>query len=431
MAGIYGLGSLAGGFSGGLMMGQQLHRGAQREQREKEEYERLQGARRASGNTLGNIGTQREDGSTYTEEDAYGDYAKQVAPYDAQASMGARTAGLQMKQLNRNERQANLSESFLQLQRRLAGGDDPMNVFREASRLYGQVNDGKQVSLAEDNAGNPMISLTDLTSGRSRMVQFSPENVQAVVRNLYALSSPQAYQQEQERGLKERTVGVAEQNAQSTARTAAATEGWRRDQAPVLEAQAGAYRAHAGLYNSQAEYFRNRPTDPQMRIPEADRIVLTSLERQEQVLTKAVAEAETPQLAAQAGAELRRVRGAKFDQMKRLKVLPDGITKTQFLGLPPPLEMAKQAMSTAQSEQDFRASMDQFESIYGDAPEAAQAWNAMQVFMQRKFYDRVRPQNTGQPFGSNLTRVFRQGGDAMDRMGLSLPGGIVGHGLGR
>jgi hypothetical protein len=408
--GLYGLGNFAGGLAGGLYQGQKMSHDMDRQKREREEQERMQGMRRAAGNTLGNVGTEREDGSLYTEENAYGDYAKQVAPYDAQASMGARTAGLQMKQLNRNERQNNLAETYLQLQRRLATGDHPMNVFLDASRAYGQVNDGKQISLSEDAAGIPMIALTDVAQGRTRMVQFSPENVQAVVRNLYALSSPQAYQQEREMGLKEQTVGVAQQNADSTRITANATAGYRDDQRRLIDGQ-------LGLLGAQQKYWGGRQTDPQMRIPEADRIVLTGLERQEQLLTKAVAEAETPQLGAQANAELRRVRSAKFDQMKRLKVLPDGVTKTQFLGLPDPLQMARQAMSTAQGEQDFRASMDQFQSIYGDAPEAAQAWNAMQVFMNNQYYSRVKPQT---PQRGLLKQIASPWSDMTEEQGLRM-----------
>jgi hypothetical protein len=111
------------------------------------------------------------------------------------------------------------------------------------------------------------------------------------------------------------------------------------------------------------------------------------------------------------------VRSAKFDQMKRLKVLPDGVTKTQFLGLPDPLQMARQAMSTAQGEQDFRASMDQFQSIYGDAPEAAQAWNAMQVFMNNQYYSRVKPQT---PQRGLLKQIASPWSDMTEEQGLRM-----------
>lgn len=401
-------GIFAGGAAQGAYMGLRLKQQQEEHDWRKEDRARAEGMRREAGNAFGSVGQPREDGSLYTEEDAYGDFAKNAARYDPQAAMQARTQGLQQKAaklniqgLERGERYARNEEDTMALLRRIQALPDDQ-YYREVAKFatrYG--NDGKSFGVDFDQ--NDGYKLTMVSDG---MVRSMPvQDRKQVERMLMSYASPKFHQQSEEAGLKDRQVGAAE-------RTAAATEGYRRDQGPLLAAQADAERARAGAYRALASQ-RDRTAEEKM--PEGDRILLMSRERQQQVLMQALGKAE-PGQDGPIRAQLMRLQREEYDHLKKLKLIPPGVSKTQYLGLPDPLQVARDAMAGAQTEQQMLASLDQFDQLYGDAPEAGYARNAMQVFLQQNFYNRVRPQNAP---GSGLTRTFRQGGEAMGQAGLT------------
>jgi hypothetical protein len=384
-------GNAFGGFAQGMSMARQDNRRDDEEKRRKEDHERRKqefarqdAVRREAGNALSNIGQQREDGSVYDEDTAYADAARLTAPHDYTASEGLRTAGLQRKTarvqakgLERQERyQQNEEDTMAFLQRTQALPDD--QYYREVARFatrYG--NDGKSFGVEFDhNAG---YKLTMVNDGAVRSVPV--QNRQQVERLLMSYASPKMRQQSEELGLKERQVGAAETQARAAETNAASMEAWRRNQAGLVNAQSKAWLALA-----------NQRETTGAKMPEGEKILLQSRERQQQALLTMLGKAETPEQGAQIQQQLMALQRDEYDHLKKLKLLPDGVTKTQYLRLPDPLQVARQAMSSARTEQEFRASMEQFEQLYGDAPEAAQAFNAMQVFLQNQFYNKVRPQ---------------------------------------
>ena len=416
-----GLGSFAGGLAGGIMMGQQFHRTRERDRREKEEYERQQGIRTAGKNTFGNVGQTREDGSVYGFQDAIGDFSGQVAQYDPGLAVTShvqgeqlKTAGLARKGLERGERYAQAEEDVTTFLRNSMGMPDDQFYSAAAQFASRYGNDGKAFGIDQDpNGGFKAVMVSD---GRVRSVPI--QSRQQLEQMLMSYASPQAYRQSRELGLKEREVGAKE-------KTAGATEQWRRDQQPVLQAQADMYRQHAGLYQQMGDYYsRGGPgSGGGLRIPEADKIVLTSLQQQEKALNDQLAKIDPsfPESAGQGRAiqqQLVDVRGRLFDMLQRNGAIPAGTTRTQFLGLPDPLESARSIMAGAgNNEMRFRQMVEAFEKTYGDAPEAAQARNALDVFMQQQFYGRVRPQNQN----AGLVRQFAQpfsGGHMTPEMGL-------------
>ena len=416
--GMAGFGRFAGGVAGGMYTGHVINRDMQRERREEEEYQNLQGWRREAGNTIGNVGQAREDGSIYGEDQAYQDLSRLGAQYNPEKAMQARATGLQVKQAKRTDQQNSLADTYMQLQRRLATGEDPMSVFREASQAYAQINDGKQVTMSEDASGTPMIALTDVTNGKTSLVPFSAESVNAVVRNLYALSSPQAFQQAHERGLADRKAG-------QTDRQLGLLERRIDQQGELMEAQGEAYRALAG----------QREQTGSIKMPEGDRIFLTRLGQNEQALMANLSKLDPLDPSAQQtrtsiNQQLLRVKKAQYDMLMKHKVLPEGTSRTAFLGLPDPLMVARANMTQfAQSEEQFRMSLDAFDEMYGDAPEASQARNALAVFMQNQFYSRVKPQNAGVVgpvirglAPGNLANTMTEGAVAAEKSGLNLFG---------
>lgn len=246
MSNVTGLGHLAGGLARGIMMGQQLGQNADRQRREEEEYQRQQALRRAAGNTFGSVGHTREDGSAYDFQAALGDYSSQAAPHDPSAAVNAylqgqqlQTAGIQRRGLERQERYAQAEEDVNAFLRRSQFMPDDA-FYREAARfasLYG--NDGKSFDVEFD--ANTGYTATMLDTNTGEAFRQPIRSRQEVIDQLLSYASPQAQREARRYGLDTRRVAAAE-------RTAAATEGYRRDQAPVLAAQADMHRAHAGYY---------------------------------------------------------------------------------------------------------------------------------------------------------------------------------------
>jgi hypothetical protein len=385
-----GFGSFAGGLASGVMMGQRLHRDVQRQKQEEAEYQRQEGWRREAGNTLGSVGTQREDGSTYTEEDAYGDLSKLGAKYEPEKAMAARTAGLQLKTtkkqlagLERQERYATQEEDVMSFLRNMQGAPDD-HFYREASKFASRYGgDGKSFGVDFDaNAGYSAVMI-DTNSGE---VFRQPINSrQEVERQLMSYASPQAMRAEQGLKQKDREFAQNERKLGQTDRQIGLLQQRVDQQGKLMESQGRAYDALAG----------QREQTGLSKLPEADKIYLKSLEDQKKNLQTLIAKAEDPTQAAALQVHFRKLLSSEYDMLKKHSLIPQGQTKTAYLGLPDPIQVASSAMQGARSEQEFRTSMEQFDQLYGDAPEAAEARNAMQVFMQNQFYSRVRPQSQG------------------------------------
>lgn len=210
MAGLAGFGSFAGGFASGVGQGMRLYQAAEEERRRKAEEERQLGLRREAANTFGNIGQQREDGSVYSEDDAYNDYAKFAAKYDPRASMEARTAGLKHRQAAREERYASAQERWLDFQRRMVGADDD-TYFREAAKFATQaVPDGKTFGI-EFDANNGYAAV--MVDGEGRAVRRPLQSREELEQMLASYVSPAMYKDTQDRGIRRRQVAAAERQA--------------------------------------------------------------------------------------------------------------------------------------------------------------------------------------------------------------------------
>lgn len=151
-------------------------------------------------------------------------------------------AQTQLAGAQRNERYGHLAETSMALIRRVHGGEDPIKVYQEAAQHFNQVNDGKTAGLSDDGMH---LVINDAATGQAKVVPATPENAIKAITALHSLSSPQAFEKEQDQQLKSRQVGAAE-------RQAATQEQYRKDQQPVLAAQAGMYNAHGKYYSSGA-----------------------------------------------------------------------------------------------------------------------------------------------------------------------------------
>lgn len=96
----------------------------------------------------------------------------------------------------------------------------------------------------------------------------------------------------------------------------------------------------------------------------------------------AKAEPGTPQAAAAALAS-RKATAALFDWQKSAGIAPEGVPRWQAIGLPDPIETAKSAMVSAKNEKEFVQSMQQFDDLYGNDPDAAQARQAMSAYVNK------------------------------------------------
>lgn len=403
-----GLGHFAGGFAKGYGMAEEIGLRRDRNRREEEDFRYRQEERdrekrinEATGLELGLIGKQvttdytiqpgatgnLDEGGAWTPqtqmrtpEQAYERAGLAMAKAGAKPERVAQfqATGLQMQNAARENRYGMYAEKALEFRRRIAAGEDPAAVYREAAGLYNQVQDGKSAGLTED--GSELI-LFDVGTGVAKKVPASPETFAKAIDAFHALSSPKAMEKEQDQALKGRQVAAAEQTAATAAAAQKATAAHQERQ--------DAYMAQ--FRRDMAAHWQRQDGASGAKLAEQDKIYLTGLTRQETALEQLLGKAEGPQ-ATQVQRELMKVRSQQWDHYKKLKLLPEHVTKTQFLGLPDPLSVAKLNMTRfARDEQGFRQAVEAFDAQYGDAPEAADARNAMQVFVNQQF-SRVRPQ---------------------------------------
>lgn len=253
-----GLGTFAGGLASGATQGMQLYRMGQDEKRRQDEFEREQGKRREAANAFGNVGQQREDGSAYSEENAYADYAKNVARYDPEASMRARGEGLRHKSAQRQERYANAEEQFLDFQRRMVNADD-QTYFREAAKFAtSAVPDGKSFGVEFDPQGGGAVGVM-VADGQ---VLRQPIKTRDELNTLLAsYVSPGMYRQEQELGLKRQATAADTQRAGAAEKTAAAAQ-QNADRMRDFYAPGGVYeRTHGASVRAQMS-MNNRGFTP-------------------------------------------------------------------------------------------------------------------------------------------------------------------------
>ena len=410
------LGGLAGGFAQGYNMAQDNKRRNADDLRRQEEHNYLRQQRdlekqirEGTGQYIATEGQEvttdytmapgatgnLDSGDVYTptrkkqtQEGAWQGAARHAARLGADPTRVAQieTTGLQLSNARREEGYKQDEQDVNDFLAKNQGLSDP-EFYRAAAKFATRWgNDGKAFGVDQDGQGRFHLVMT--ADGGVKRAPIT--NRGYVERLLLSYASPAGRQRAEQLGLEERKVGAQE-------RTAAATEQWRSDQRPVLEAQAKAHNAHAGVYGAMEAYYRaGGPTQGRgggnfERLPEGEKILLQSRERQQQAILAQLGKVE-PDQQGPLMQQMQQLRREEYDHLKKLKLLPDGVSKTQYLGLPDPMQLARQAMSGARGEQEFRASMEQFEALYGDAPEAAQAFNAMQVFMNQMYYNKVRPQ---------------------------------------
>lgn len=377
--GLAGIGSFAGGMATGIQQGQRMHHDMERQKREREEDERQKGMRLAGSNTFGNVGTDREDGSIYGEGDAAQDYLKQSAPYDNNP-LQTRAAAQGLSRGRRQEGYEEAEDKWFKFQQQHHMLPD-QDYFRAAAKFATQsIPDGKSFGVTFDaNAGFQATMVDPEGNATSRPIQSRQQFDSMLQRYL----SPNMMKHADTMGLKGREVDQKDREIALKERDIASQEGLRGSMGRAYDALAG-----------------QREQTSANKMPEADRVYFTRLGQNEQaaMLEMSKLDPMDPN-AAQArkgiNSRLLRIKKEQYDVLRRNNALPASMTKTAFLGLEDPLAVARFNMATfAGDEQKFRASMDAFDEMYGDAPEASEARNALAVFMQQQFYSRVPTQNT-------------------------------------
>jgi hypothetical protein len=433
---LYGLGSFAGGLASGVMAGQRLSHNIDRQKREREEYEREQGWRREAGNTFGSVGTEREDGSVYQPEQAYEDFARLGAQYNPEKAMGVRTAGLQhqaAKQsletgalqqagIKRNERYAKNEEDVVEFLRKMQGAPDDQ-FYREASKFASRFgNDGKSFGVDFDANGGYSAVMIDTNSGEVHRQPIGSR--QDVEQQLLSYASPQGYRQAQEHGLKERKLGQGDRQLEQGDKRLGIMQQQVDQQGRLIDAQSQAMRA---LANQRQQTAIDR-------MPEADKLHMQSLSGRKKNLESILAKPDLdPAKVPEMQRAYRQLLGEEYGLLKKHGLIPEGKTLSAYRGLPDPMQVVMDAINAADTEKEFLQSVKMFNSLYGDDPAAADAWNAMEDVRRDKFDSRVRPQNISQEGGLGIRmlppgarNVFTQGAAAMDAAGIPLSAGAAG-----
>lgn len=221
---------------------------AEEQDRKRQQWKREDDIRAAAGNTLGNAGTTREDGSVYDDEQALRDYAARISGLDPekgrQATRDAEDYGLrrlQRKSVERQARYEDYAEDVLKARRAIAGGADPLEVFRGLATKFNSVTDGRYAGVTEDGQG---LTLFDASTGTTKIVPFSPENVMKAIDGMHALASPKAMEDARKNAREDKKVGLAEQHyADQRAhweRTDATNDAYRRALTAAAQNRAGA-----------------------------------------------------------------------------------------------------------------------------------------------------------------------------------------------
>lgn len=256
-----GIGSFAGGFASGLGNAFDMAERKKRMDREEKEYQRKEGLRREAANTIGNIGQTREDGSTYTEDQAYRDYARLGAQYDPDAAMAARGRGLQIAGAKRTEDRAatmqKIQDIAMQVQ---AGAITEEEGLRQLAGVHGPHPDGKQAFIV-NVGGQPHAVLGDENSrtGVAHPVTGDGSTFMKAYQGLLSVMDPGYGQKQQELGIRSRQATAAETTA-GAAQTRAQTEaGLAVKRENVLDAQAGYYRNGGRAYASMANSRNFQP----------------------------------------------------------------------------------------------------------------------------------------------------------------------------
>lgn len=247
-----GIGSFAGGFAQGLGNAFDMAERKKRMDREEKEDARKEGLRREASNTIGNIGTDREDGSTYTEDQAYKDYSQRAAQYDPDVAMNARGKGLQIADATRKNDRATAMQTMQDIAMKVQSGAIPED---EGMRLLAGVHsphpDGRQGFII-NVGGQPHAVIGDEKSrtGSAYPITGDGSTFMKAYQRLLSVMDPAYGQKQEELGLKAREVTAGETRAGAATTTANAA-------ARNAETQAGLRGAHEKVYGAMAQYYRD------------------------------------------------------------------------------------------------------------------------------------------------------------------------------
>lgn len=270
-----GFGSFAGGLARGVTQGMQLSREKERYEAEKEDREyrreergRERQIREAAGATLGRIGTDvtsyamgpdAEGGyetpqwssqtQPYTARQGNEDYSRRIAGLDPVRSAQARgmadqeeVRGLQLKGARRQQNHADAEDAFLAFQRQNNHLPDDQYYLAAAEFASKHVPDGRAFGIDMDPDKGYQVVM--LQPGGAATRHPIPSR-QALESQLAMYISPGMFRQSQQDARQQRQLDISERHYANQDRVAAQNAGtqeqYRRDQAPVLAAQAGYY----------------------------------------------------------------------------------------------------------------------------------------------------------------------------------------------
>ncbi len=342
---------------------------------------------------------------------------RQMAKQGELSDVQLQGAKVGLEKTSRENRYGQKEEAFFKFMQEHQALPDEEFFPKAASFATQHIQDGKSFGVSFDpNEGwrgtvtNPdgTSSVVPIKSreGFSRALQryVSPKMMQ---------EAGKADREDEQLGLKRGELDVKRQQADTMER-------YRGDQAEHMRRQDDIM---AQWRRDQAGLLRDKNARTTFdRMPEADKVFLTSLERQEQSLTTALGKSEDPTERAQIGVQLRQLRARQFDLYKKHKLIPEGTPRWQYLGMPDPMRMVIDAANNARNPEEYEQSLQQFTQLYGDDPDAADAFNAAEDLRRDKFGNRVKsqtPTQFGAPF-SNAPRL----GITPEQMRRALPYGL-------
>ena len=284
----------------------------------------------------------------------------------------------------REEKQADFQAAALRLGRQAAligsaNGPSMESWLDEATKLATDIPDGRTFGYEIDQqTGQPVITM--IKDGK---VMRKPADVKSIVDQLIMYSDPKSYQAGRANELKADELGIKREEL-----------GIKRKHEDTLEKY---YGKLGGYYESRSKYWETAGGAKDTPEQKKARIYLSGLNRQEEALIKSMDKIDSTDPDAQKKIarihnQINRIRKQQFTLLTDAKILPPDSSFISFAGLNDPIKEAREIMAAATNEQEAMNLIEGFDDLYGDAPEAAQARQALQVWFEQTFW-----QNKPQP----------------------------------
>lgn len=329
---------------------------------------------------------------------------RSMAKQDELAGLQMENARLGLKKGRREEKYAQNEDAWFEFQQQFGHLPDE-EYFPAAARFASsKIQDGKTFGVTFDPNEGWRAAVTDTNSGQ---VTFRPiPGRQQFDSALQRYLSPRMLADAQKQDNENRRFSQVDQKLGQGDRQLGLLQQRVDQQGKLMDAQAGAWEALA----------RQRGTE--LKIPEADKIRLQGIERQEQLITTALTKLDPNDPAsAQQSAALRQ----QFVQLRKqsygLRAKYNLVNGPQWAdaGMPNPMEKARVIMHAfgglgdgaparlgmprlnPNQERELYMAVEQFRELYsGNDPESAEALNALETFATQ-MRSQVKPEHSRPP----------------------------------